>query len=94
MGVLRAAFFPDGKTLATGGLDGKVKLWNLITQQEVVTLPLPLGGSFRSLCISPDERTLAVGYMGFPGHHVRMFHAPSFEEIAAAEKDRIRTFQP
>ena len=33
MGVLRASFFPDGKTLATGSLDGRVKLWNLASHQ-------------------------------------------------------------
>jgi len=85
MGVLRAEFFPDGKTLATGGLDGKVKLWNVATCQEILTLSVPLGTTFRSLEIAPDSRTLAIGFMGMPGHHVRLFRAPSLHEIAVLE---------
>ncbi len=85
MGVLRASFFPDGKTLATGGMDGRVKLWNLATFQEILTFSVPVGTALRSLCIAPDGRTLAVAYMGLPGHHVRFYAAPSLEEIAARE---------
>jgi eukaryotic-like serine/threonine-protein kinase len=85
MGVLRASFFPDGMTLATGGMDGRVKLWNMATFQEILTLSVPLGTALRSLCIAPDGRTLAVGYMGLPGHHVRFYTAPSLAEIAERE---------
>lgn len=85
MGVLRACFFPDGKTLATGGMDGRVKLWNLATFQELLTLPVPSGTALRSLCIAPDGRTLAVGYMGLPGHFVRFFSAPSLDERRSPE---------
>jgi serine/threonine protein kinase/WD40 repeat protein len=81
MGVLRACFFPDGKTLATAGMDGRVKLWNLATFQELLTLPVPSGIALRSLCIAPDGRTLAVGYMGLPGHYIRFFSAPSLDQI-------------
>ncbi len=85
MGVLRACFFPDGQTLATGGMDGRVKLWNLATFQELLTLSVPTGTALRSLCVAPDGRTLAVGYMGLPGHYVRFFQARSLEEIRACE---------
>lgn len=85
MGVLRACFFPDGKTLATGGMDGRVKLWNLATFQELLTLPVPSGTALRSLCIAPDGRTLAVAYMGLPGHYIRFFSAPSLDERRSPE---------
>src|SRR6185369_2322876 len=62
MGCSRALFFPDGKTLVTGSWDGKIKLWDCNTYQELITLPLPPGATFRSLDISGDGRTLAVGY--------------------------------
>ena len=93
MGVMRVAFSPDGKTLATGAFDGSVKLWSLTAEQEVVTLSVPRGGIFRSLAFSPDGSTLAVGYLHPPKERVTLFHAPSFETIAEAEKDRERTFQ-
>jgi WD40 repeat protein len=85
MGVLRACFFPDGLTLATGGMDGRVKLWNLATFQELLTLSVPLGTALRSLSIAPDGRTLAVGYMSLPGHHVRFYPASSLDETRAHE---------
>jgi WD40 repeat protein len=90
MGVLRAEFFPDGKTLVTGALDGKIKLWNLATHQELMTLTVPVGGTFRSLGVSPDGRTLAVGYMTWPGHHVRLFQAPSLPQMARETQDRTK----
>lgn len=94
MGVLRASFFPDGKTLATGSLDGRVKLWNLATCQELLTLTVPLGGTFHSLAIAPNGCTLAVGYLGSPGHHVLLYRAPSLEERAEREPDAVRWFRP
>jgi WD40 repeat protein/serine/threonine protein kinase len=90
-GIVQVLFSPDGKTLATGGYD-TVKLWNIATDQEIASLPTR--GTLRELCFSPDGRILAVGYLNFPGQRVKLFRAPSFEEIATVEKDRIQTLQP
>ena len=64
MGVLRAAFFPDGKTLVTGGMDGRVKLWNLATYQEILTLVRSLGDVLARSASPRMGARLAVGYMG------------------------------
>ncbi|MDB9475636.1 WD40 repeat domain-containing protein, partial [Dolichospermum circinale] len=58
--VYSVSFSPDGKTLASGGDDKTIKLWNLDTGKEIRTLS---GHSdfVYSVSFSPDGRTLASG---------------------------------
>jgi WD40 repeat protein len=54
------ALTPDGKRLVTGSQDRTVKLWDLETEQEVLTLPCPV--PVRAVAVSPDgTRIAAVG---------------------------------
>ena len=82
MGVARVEFSPDGRTLATGSFDGRVKLWSPATLRETLTLPLPEGAIFRSLGFSRDGEALAVSYLEAVGitnppvHRVKIFQAP------------------
>lgn len=56
------AFSPDGKWLATGGGDEKVKVWNTDTRQLGHTLELGQGRSVASVAFSPDSQTLAASW--------------------------------
>jgi WD40 repeat protein len=60
--VLSVAYAPDSRTLASGGVDQTVRLWDLATGQgRVVLSGLDAGGPVLSLAFSGDGNTLAVG---------------------------------
>lgn len=82
--VYGAAFSPDGRRLATGGSSGRdaVKLWDLTAHRELLAFESD-GKYFINLAFSPDGNTLAaVSLSGI----ANLWHAPSWEEIEAAEK--------
>jgi WD40 repeat protein len=58
--VFSVAYSPDGKTLASGNSDGKIKLWDVATGKERATL-----NGHRdfvlSVVFSPDAKMLASG---------------------------------
>ena len=53
------AYSPDGKTLASGGDEKAVHLWDAVTLREVALLRHT--DSVPALAFSPDGRTLAAG---------------------------------
>jgi WD40 repeat protein len=58
------AFSPDSKTLATGGEDGTLRLWDLSTGAETLHAKV---GAFDRCVFSPDRKTLAVAGSKFDG---------------------------
>ena len=58
--VLSIAFSPDGTTLALGLNSGAIKLWNVVTGYNIITLAERMS-SVTSVAFSPDGTTLASG---------------------------------
>jgi WD40 repeat protein len=92
--VASVAFSPDGKTIASGGADGKVRLWNPnggglaysgsgapipgSDHQELATLTGHTG-AVNSVAFSPDGHTLASGSSDTT---VRLWNATTRRSIA------------
>jgi WD40 repeat protein len=85
--VFSLAFSSDGRTLASASDDSTLKLWNVATRQELLTIR-KLGGALNNLLFSPDD-TLLVG-SHFQGAELRFCRAPS----SAAQNAKDGTVAP
>jgi dipeptidyl aminopeptidase/acylaminoacyl peptidase len=61
--IIRLAFAPDGKSLATCGWDSAIAVWDVATGQARQRMPAQ-PGPLESVTYSPDSRWLATGSTG------------------------------
>lgn len=79
------AFSPDGRVLATGGQDTRIKLWDTATGQEQASLPS--ASHVTDMTFSPDGRTLAsIGENGSVSLWDVSGESP---QLLAAHKDSV-----
>ncbi|MBM3980478.1 MAG: hypothetical protein FJ304_09345, partial [Planctomycetes bacterium] len=61
-GVMAAAFSPDGATIATSGIDNRLRFWDAKTGKDITTAEhIDLTGHGYALCFSADSKRLLVG---------------------------------
>jgi WD40 repeat protein len=83
-----AALSSDGRRLATGGSDARdaVRLWDLATHRELLSLQGEGELLFAPVAFSPDGSTLMAASFAGIAH---LWRAPSWVEIEAAEKGHV-----
>jgi RNA polymerase sigma factor (sigma-70 family) len=79
--VLSVAFAPDSKTLASAGLDGTFRLWDVATGKGLAVKAEP-DGAVHSIVFSPDGKLLLTGG-GRRGHdgEVKLWDRGSLQEV-------------
>jgi eukaryotic-like serine/threonine-protein kinase len=71
------AFSPDGRTAATGSIDGNIRLWRTATGELTATLPGHIEET-TDLVFSPDGQTLAsIGHL----ESLKLWHLPTMREV-------------
>jgi len=75
------AFAPDGKTLASVGIDGSLRLWSVPVRAEVAVL-YDHTDWVQTVAFTPDGRWLITGSRD---KTVKLRRIPSLAEIQAAD---------
>jgi WD40 repeat protein len=76
------AFSPDSKRLAVGSNEEVVRLWDLVSRQEVTTLKGHQGGVI-AVAFSPHGRILATGGRD---NTVKLWYGATDQEIAVQSR--------
>jgi eukaryotic-like serine/threonine-protein kinase len=97
--VNAAAFSRDNQTLASGDVSGVVKLWNVATGKELLTLEQQVNG-IAQLQFSPDDKkTLAVNTRAGETMTITLYHTAEdltacVAEVAPAKTTKLDKVQP
>jgi WD40 repeat protein/predicted Ser/Thr protein kinase len=75
------AFSPDGETLATGSMDGSIRLWATVSGKCQASLPANLGET-TDVAFSPDGKTLAS--LG-KNESLKLWHVPTLRQVVFEE---------
>jgi len=82
-GILSVALSPDGRTLASSSSDSTLRLWNVATQQELLSVQR-LADVSRFLAFTPDGARLLGDNAGGPGWgSLRVLMRAPFPAMAA-----------
>jgi len=76
------AFSPDGSTLATGSMDGTIRLWNTADGTVLASLPGHLQ-EVTDVAFSPDGRTLASLARN---ESFKLWHLPTLREVVSEKE--------
>ena len=83
--VLSVAFSPDDKTLATGGFDNTIRLWNVSSHQQIGIL-MGHTSAVNSVVFSPNGKILATGSAD---KTARLWDIASRKQTILSHKDSI-----
>src|SRR5262249_7111383 len=77
-GAFSPAFSPDGKILAAGGMDNRVRLWNVASGKELNSQHGGHQAAIGQVAFSPDGKTLATAAAD---QTIRLWNAATGKEL-------------